>query len=353
MKTRYPLNPPLWGGLINKINLCYTTFMKTTPRIKYNLITTLLFVFISLTTLIGCQNNAVPETINGFYFDTFISITLYQPITPELKDNCLALCDKYENMFSAAIDNSDIYKINHANGEPVIVANETIELVELAIHFARLSDGLCDPTIYPLSSLWDYKSDNPTIPDSKSLSDAISHINYQNILISDNTITLHDPDAQIDLGFIAKGYIADKLKEYLLSQNITSGIINLGGNVLLIGSKPGGEKYNIGIEYPFGNKSEPITSVSVADVSVVTSGIYERYFENNGQIYHHILNPFTGYPENNQLYSVTIVGPSSAICDALSTTVFLLGIDKCKELMVDYPDYQVIFVTNEYQVISN
>ena len=139
-----------------------------------------------------------------------------------------------------------------------------------------------DLTIEPVSALWDFKADKPTVPSSDAIAQAVSHVDYTKVDIQDNTITLEDPEAGIDLGAIAKGYIADQVKTYLKKQGIKHAIINLGGNVDVIGTKPDGSKYNIGIQKPFDESGEAITSVQLKDQTVVTSGIYERYFKKNG-----------------------------------------------------------------------
>ena len=154
----------------------------------------------------------------------------------------------------------------------------------------------------------------------------------------------------LDLGAIAKGYIADKLKEYLVENGVEHALINLGGNILIIGDKPDGSKYNIGIQKPFDQTGQPITSVKVSDTSLVTTGIYERCFEKDDTLYHHILDPATGYPCQNNLYSVTIVTKSSVMADALSTTCFLLGLKDGMELINSLEGVEALFITDDYEL---
>ena len=175
-------------------------------------------------------------------------------------------------------------------------------------------------------------------------------MNYENIIIRDNTVKLADPQAGIDLGAIAKGYIADRIKDYLEEEGVRHAMINLGGNVLAMGSKLDGSDYNIGIQKPFDETGEPITSVKISDKSVVTSGIYQRYFKADGKIYHHILDPNTGYPCENNLYSVTILTDSSLTADALSTTCFLLGYDRGMKLINQLDNVDAVFITNDNQI---
>ena len=182
-------------------------------------------------------------------------------------------------MFSTTNTDSELYKLNHANGQPFTVSSETANLIQEGIHYSELSGGAFDLTIEPVSALWDFKADKPTVPSSDAIAQAVSHVDYTKVDIQDNTVTLEDPEAGIDLGAIAKGYIADQVKTYLKKQGIKHAIINLGGNVDVIGTKPDGSKYNIGIQKPFDESGEAITSVQLKDQTVVTSGIYERYFK--------------------------------------------------------------------------
>ena len=173
-------------------------------------------------------------------------------------------------------------------------SSETANLIQEGIHYSELSGGAFDLTIEPVSALWDFKADKPTVPSSDAIAQAVSHVDYTKVDIQDNTITLEDPEAGIDLGAIAKGYIADQVKTYLKKQGIKHAIINLGGNVDVIGTKPDGSKYNIGIQKPFDESGEAITSVQLNDQTVVTSGIYERYFKKNGN---YIITSWTHGPD--------------------------------------------------------
>lgn len=267
-------------------------------------------------------------TYTDMLFDTVIKIQILDPADESILDGLKKLCEKYDTMFSATNTDSELYKLNHANGQPFTVSSETANLIQEGIHYSELSGGAFDLTIEPVSALWDFKADKPTVPSSDAIAQAVSHVDYTKVDIQDNTVTLEDPEAGIDLGAIAKGYIADQVKTYLKKQGIKHAIINLGGNVDVIGTKPDGSKYNIGIQKPFDESGEAITSVQLKDQTVVTSGIYERYFKKNGKLYHHILDPRTGYPCENNLYSVSIITDSSTKADALSTTCFLLGYEK-------------------------
>ncbi|WP_347893024.1 FAD:protein FMN transferase [Dorea amylophila] len=289
-------------------------------------------------------------TYTDMLFDTVIKIQILDPADESILDGLKKLCEKYDTMFSATNTDSELYKLNHANGQPFTVSSETVNLIQEGIHYSKLSGGAFDLTIEPVSALWDFKADKPTVPSSDAIAQAVSHVDYTKVDIQDNTVTLEDPEAGIDLGAIAKGYIADQVKTYLKEQGIKHAIINLGGNVDVIGTKPDGSKYNIGIQKPFDESGEAITSVQLKDQTVVTSGIYERYFKKNGKLYHHILDPRTGYPCENNLYSVSIITDSSTKADALSTTCFLLGYEKGMELIQSMDGVEAIFITDDEKV---
>ena len=313
----------------------------------------IVFCFLIMILSTGCQRNEEPITIQGFYFDTFISITFYEPVSDEIKTGCLDLCSYYENLLSVTKEGSDIYRINHSNGNPCTVNDETMELLQIAFEYARITNGKCDFTIRPVSSLWDFSvPENAELPEQSKLENALQHVNYENVVLAGNTVTLSDSEMQLDLGFIAKGFIADKISSYLKSQQIENCLINLGGNLLLMGSHNNGQPYRIGIEKPF-DTTAPIVTMQLTDTSVVTSGVYQRYFRKNETLYHHLLNSSTGYPENNGLLSVTIIGPNSTRCDALSTCCFLLGLDNGLALINQSEGYEALFITEDYEIITS
>lgn len=313
-----------------------------------------LFITAALLALLlsGCGRTE-PITKSGFYFDTIISVTLYDPSKTNELEHCFELAQLYESYFSAKRADSDISKINAGAGRPVRVHEETLELIQKGIAYAKRSNGAFDPTIGRLTSLWDFHAKSPRLPDADEVKAAAATVDYKSILIDKDTVTLSDPDAALDLGGIAKGYIADKMKAYLTAQGITSGLINLGGNVLAIGEKPDGSAYTIGIQKPFDETGAPIASVSVKDQTVVTSGIYERSFTLDGRCYHHILDTATGYPYENGLLSVTVICDSSADGDGLSTTCFALGLEQGLALIESLDKTDAVFITSDYKLHSS
>lgn len=308
----------------------------------------------------GLQTASSTDYIDrtSFYFDTVINVRIYGSQDESILDDCMEIASHYDSLFSATKEGSDIWNINHSDSKSVTVDSDTISLLNTALYYANISGGAFNPALGSVLSLWDFTNDgndndnDHVIPDSDDIENALLHIDYNQIKIDEkaSTVTVEDPDILIDLGAIAKGFIADKIKEYLVECNISSAIINLGGNVLLVGSKPGNSYFTIGVEKPFGSVNEYITSVPVSDKSVVTSGVYERYFELDGTIYHHIIDPQTGYPTDNDLYSVTIVSDKSVDGDALSTTCFVLGADKGMELIESLDGYEAAFVYSDYSI---
>jgi len=319
----------------------------------------LMLCFLMSMSLSGCSKNTLPINKSGYYFDTLINISIYDSELSEKKadsilDGCFLLCEKYDNMFSATKEGSDIYNLNHNQGKAVKVSDETLYLIQQSLYYSKLTNGLIDPTIASVSNLWDFTNpDNTILPDSTSISKALTHVGYKNINIHDNFVSFSDPETNIGLGFIAKGYIADKLKEYLLSQGVKSALINLGGNVLAIGRKNTDTLFTIGIQKPFDPYGNAITSLSIDDQSLVSSGNYERFFKKDGVIYHHILNPITGYPIQNNLYSVSILSDSSMEGDALSTTCYVLGLEQGMKLIESLDGIEAIFITDKYEIIKS
>lgn len=199
-----------------------------------------------------------------------------------------------------------------------------------------------------MSSLWDFKSDQATLPDETLIKESLQSVNYQNITCDHKRILYKNPDTMIDLGAIAKGYIADKIKDYLIQHKVNNALINLGGNILCVGDKMT-EGYHIGITNPQ-KTDESIISTKIEDKSVVTSGIYQRQIKVNHHVYHHILNPRTGYSYDNGLASVTIVSPSSMQGDALSTVCFSLGLEKGKALIESLDNVEACFIDTNNQI---
>lgn len=310
---------------------------------------------LSLVLCCSCSSPPASESIrsSGVYFDTVISVELWGADQAVL-DHCMEMCEYYENLFSPSVETSDISVINHAGGTPVEVSEETAELIQTALYYSEISDGRFDPTVASAVNLWDFSGDaDGKIPEETKLAEAVSHIDYTVVKVSGSTVTLTDPEAAIDLGGIAKGYIADRLKEYITSKGVKHALINLGGNMLTIGGRYDGTDFRIGIQKPFADDGTALAVLSVSDKSVVSSGNYERYFKKDGVIYHHILDPETGMPVQNNLSQVTIISDRSVDGDALSTTCYILGLEKGMELIRKTDGVEAVFVTDNNEVYTS
>lgn len=283
-----------------------------------------------------------PQSTTLFVFDTVVSLSAQ--CSEELMDQLVERCYYFENKFSRTVEGSDIWNINHAAGAPVEVCAETAEVIQDAIGYAEATDGLFDISIGAVSSLWDF--DEGIKPDDDAIQAALPHVGYQTINVDGTTVTLSDPDAMLDLGGIAKGYITDDLVRMLREGGCANASLSLGGNVYVMGMSYDGDEWNVGVQDPNGATDEVIATLQAKDVSVVTSGLYERGFEQDGVFYYHILDPKTGYPAKTDLTSASIVSVSSTDCDAYSTTLFLLGHDAAMELLDSDDRFQGILVDN-------
>ncbi|XCP83498.1 FAD:protein FMN transferase [Roseburia hominis] len=310
----------------------------------------ILFILVALL-LSSCSSASdTPLSQTTTLFDTVISIHIYDKNSEEVLTHCIQKCEEYEKKFSRTLPESEIYRLNHAGGEALELSDDTVELIKLGLKYSELSEGRFDITIAPLAELWDFKHNTGTIPAKESIDEALSLIDYRNVRVEGNQVQLLNPDAAIDLGGIAKGYIADQLKAYMETQGTQHALIDLGGNVLVIGAKPDGSAFHIGIQKPFSETGEAITSVKIKNQAVVTSGNYQRYFKIEDKIYHHILNPQTGYPYENHLQSVTVLCDSSADADGLSTTLFALGLDEGMKYIDSLPSAEAVFITDDQKL---
>lgn len=327
----------------------------------------------------GCQNAADADTaagkepisISSIKLNTAVQITIYDSQDKSLLDDCLALCDKYELIFSRTDEESELYKLNHRISDSAVsdqttetqptpyqingttntwhISEDLAALLSKGLSITRESDGAFDIAISPLTSLWDFTAEDPKVPDDADIQNALPLCSSDGVTINGQDIILPSDDIQFDVGAIAKGYIADRLKDFLVKKGVNSAIINLGGNVLCIGSKPDGTPFKVGIQKPFADRNETEAVMDITGKSVVSSGIYERCFKQDGKLYHHILNPKTGYPYDNGLISVTIISDQSVDGDALSTTCFALGLDEGLKF-AEKKGVQAVFITEDYEL---
>ena len=294
--------------------------------------------------------DSVPDkrTEIGFYLDTIITLTAYVD-DPQILKDAMTECGKYEQLLSRTVEGSDAWRINHANGEPVEVSEDMAVILRFAKAISEKSGGAFDVTIGPASTLWDFKAETPALPDAEALAEAAKRIDYSKLELDGTTVTL-PAGMMIDLGAIAKGYIADQIKSYLKERGVEHAILSFGGNVIAIGAKPDGSPWKVGIQDIDGETQTAMLVSKNIDMSAVTSGIYERGFEMDGVIYHHLLSPFTGWPVQNELASVTIFSDSSMMGDALSTTAFVMGTEEGMKLIESLEGVEAVFIDRERNV---
>ncbi len=325
-------------------------------KIKYAICFALCVTFIITQT--ACSRGVEPLSSDNYYLDTSCTLSIYdmggelnEEDAQKVFDDAWDLCRILDKTLSRTVAASDVSRINSSGASWVEVSDYTLDVVKAGIRYGELSDGAFDITVGTVTDLWDYHSDNPKVPEQSAIDEALSHVNYKNVQIDGKRIRLADPAARLDLGGIAKGYVADKVAELMQKEGVTSGIVNLGGNIVTIGSKPGEDGFTIGIEKPYSGRSEEVGYVESADQTIVTSGVYERQFEVDGKIYHHILSTKTGYPVDTDLDAVSLAAPigHSMDIDALSTICLIKGSEAGKSF-IEAQGYSAVFCLSDGKI---
>ena len=300
--------------------------------------------------LAGCGGAGTTEqeapvvSRTNFQMDTVVTITLYDWSDESTIDQAFREIDRLEALLSVQKEGSDLDRLAKAAGRDwVDVSPETQEVLELAREFHTLSGGRFDVTAGPLIQLWDVNGGGH-YPTEEELAEVLPLIGGEDLLVEEGRAFLRRPGMMADLGAVAKGYIADRVKDLLVDQGVEHAILDLGRNILLIGGKTEGTPFRIGVQDPNQEEGKILAVVEAEDMSVVTSGVYERYFLYEGKRYHHILDPFTGFPADNGLAGVSILSDESALGDALSTTCLLLGEEKGMELIESLDGVEALFV---------
>nr|WP_283170246.1 FAD:protein FMN transferase [Curtanaerobium respiraculi] len=316
-------------------------------------------------------------TCSFFAFNTAIGVTAYADRSDpnRIRDvfhAVAARCRRLERLFSRFLPESDIMRLNNACGSWVAISRETYELLRASLRFCKASEGAFDITMGTVCALWDFT--RGIIPDREDVEHALAHVDWHCIelredggcrtdsmpnvadtLSSEGTSgryrgRMADPAAKLDVGGIAKGWIADDLQALMQSHGVACGIINLGGNALVFGEKPDGEPWHVGIRNPF-ETQQVLCALSISEGSVVTSGPYERFFEKGGRRYHHILSPRTGFPVETDLASASIISRRSIDGDGYSTTMFSLGSKRALHMVDDLPDIEALFVRSDGKIL--
>ena len=270
-------------------------------------------------------NEEIKETRDLFAMDTYISLTAYGEGADTLLSEAENRIYELEKHLSVTDTESEIYAANHSGGMPVKVSKDTEEAAAFALDMAKKTDGALEPTVYPVLTAWGFTTGNYQIPEKQEIESLLQSVDFRKVQ-ADNRLLVLPEGMQIDLGAVAKGYAGDEILELLRNGGIISAIVNLGGNVQTIGSKPDKSKWRIGIKLP--NSEEHFGILEVEDCAVITSGNYQKYFTGeDGNTYHHIIDPSTGKPVENGVVSMTVVGKKGRLCDALSTALFVMGKD--------------------------
>ena len=294
------------------------------------------------------EDTAVPVTV--FAMDTVMELTPYGPNAEEAGTRAAARLQELDRTLSTTDEDSDISKANHSQGQAVPVSEDTATLLEAALRLGAETGGALDISIYPVVKAWGFTTSSYQVPSQETLDQLLSRVDASAVEFDAEARTVTVPDGmEIDLGSIAKGYAGDQIMALFRDCGVTSAIISLGGNVQTLGAKPDGSPWRVAVQAPDGNSYAGV--LEVTDQAVITSGGYERYFEADGELYWHIIDPSTGYPAKNGVVSATVVGDSGTVCDALSTALFILGPDKAAEFWRTHGGFEYILITDEEEVI--
>lgn len=282
---------------------------------------------------------------------TVVQMQVYHEDVDDILQEAVDYMAEMEALLSTSVEGSDVYRINEMAGkEPVEVHPETMEIIKRSIEIAEESDGLFDISIGALTNLWQIGSESARVPEDEEIEEAIKLINYEDIILDEEkmTIMLAEEGMALELGGISKGYIGSGVAELFHEHNITTAIINLGGNVVVMGTSPTNEEgWNVGVQDPDEVRGEIVGTQRVINAAIVTSGIYERYLEVDGVKYHHIMDPRTGYPLDNDISGVTVFAPTSFDGDSYSTALFLMGIEEGIDFINAKDGFEVAYIDKD------
>ena len=298
--------------------------------------------------LTSCAANNEPHQKSFFAMDTYITAEAYGNNAEAALNSAQERIISLERLWSVTDENSEIYSVNHSGGEAVELSGETAELLNFALNISADTDGALDCTLYPVLTQWGFTTGEYRVPDDETLSELLENTGYEKVHLNGNRVTVPQ-DMQLDLGAVGKGYAGDLAAEVLKENGVNSALLNLGGNIQAIGSKPDGTPWKIGLRNPFGEGS--FAALEISDRAVITSGGYERFFaDENGVEYHHILNPKTGKPADSGIISATIIGSEGRLCDALSTAVFVMGLDSAEQLWRQRNDFEMVLISDNGKI---
>lgn len=321
----------------------------------------ILIICITLLLNIGCNKEYQIITRDFFALNTVINITVHgEPSHNEILDIAIKRVTEIENRMSATISGSDVDLINkNAGKQPVKVNKDTFYVIKKAIKYSEITDGMFDITVLPLIRLWNINEYNFQVPSQEEIEKTLNLINYKEIVIDEeeHTVFLNKEGMAIDLGGIAKGYAVDEVTRIFKENGIRHAIINMGGDISVIGNRADGKPWRVAIQDPRFDNVPPrnYAIVELVDKKVVTSGDYERFmkekYKETGERYHHIFDPRTGYPAKMGLISTTVIGDSAMEVDILSTAVFIMGEQQGLELIKSLEGIEAIMVTDDKKVV--
>ena len=294
---------------------------------------------------------SVTKTI--FAMDTVMDLTPCGPNAAAAAEAAAERITDLEQLFSVTIDTSDISNVNTHSGERVEVSPDTAALLETALEFCGKTGGALDISVYPVLKAWGFTTGEYQVPSADTIQSLLAHVDYRDVQCDAASSTVQIAEGmEIDLGSVAKGYTGDRVMEVFRENGVTSGMISLGGNVQTLGTKPDGSNWRIAIQNPEGGEGF-VGVIEVADQAVITSGGYERYFEQDGETYWHIIDPATGAPARSGVISATIAGASGAMCDALSTAFFIMGPDKAAEFWKANDGFDYLLVLEDGSLVMS
>nr|WP_325185119.1 FAD:protein FMN transferase [uncultured Oscillibacter sp.] len=296
----------------------------------------------------GSQEGAAPNGEGGaglFGMDTYLNLTAYGEDAEAALEQAQNRVRELESLWSATDEHSEIYAANHSGGAAVAVSGDTANLVRYALDMARRTDGSLEPTLYPVLTAWGFTTDSFQIPEREELDHLLEKVDYTRVSLQDATLTVPD-GMQLDLGAVGKGYAADEAAAVLRENGVTSALLDFGGNILTVGTKPDGSFWRVGVRDP--DSEGNLGVLEIADQSVVVSGGYEKFFVGgDGERYWHILDPATGAPARSGLVQTAVVSDESKRCDALSTALFVMGLDKAVQYWREHRDFEMILLTED------
>ena len=300
----------------------------------------------------GCQIKNDMAEIQMFAMDTFIDLKAQGENGEKALLEAEKEINRLEKLFSPTIEQSEIFAINqYAAKQTVTVSKDTFDLIEKAKEYCNITEGAFDITIAPVVKAWGCTEEVKRVPSDEEIQQKLQLVDNNKLHIDkqNSTVYLENENMSIDLGGIAKGYASNKVNEILKKNGVSSAVISLGGNVSVTGKRPDGTKWRIAVQDPM-NSEGYVGILNVEDTSVITSGVYQRFFEQNGKKYHHIIDTKTGKPTQNGLLSVTIVCDNGAMADALSTSVMVAGLQKGSELWRKLDNFGMIVITDSNEM---